>query len=227
MAKLSILAEVKGLGKVVEVYGEFYNNLKYLKEGGAKLISPRNEAYARLQTRGRENIGQNFGTRTSAGLEYAKNQLPILRLNSRLLKPRLAKLSVRANKSGNYFNTNSTRMYEESLKQAERDKNKKPVDRNVILLPSRGPFVMNLEENLETLESILKEQAKPYFEFNGAINFYPVDKDIIDSQNGTLLTGMWFRSIGGKSGLYGSCGRNISKIKRNVRGVLKETLNYF
>jgi len=222
MAKvLSVIAEVKGLGKVVEVYGEFYTNLKELKKGGARLISPRDEAYARLQTRGKENIGQNLGTRTSAGFEYVKRQLPICRLNSRLMDPILAKLASKVNRAGNYFHTDSTKNYEESLKQAEEDKNKEPIKRKVIILPSRSSFAMSPEENWEIFESILKDQAKPYFEFTGPINVCPVEKNIVDAQDGTILTGLWFRSIGGRSGLYGYCGRNIGNVNRKVRGVLK------
>jgi hypothetical protein len=215
---LPVIAEIKGLGKIVEVYGEFHTNLRDLKEGGARLISPRDEAYARLQTRGKENIGQNFGTRTTSGFEYLKEQLPILRLNSRLMNPLLAVRAAKANRAGNYFYVDSNN-YKESLSLATKDKNKDPIKRNVIILPSRDSFTMSPEENWETFESILKDQAIPYFEFNGSINVYPIDKEIVDTRNGTILSGLWFRSIGGRSGFYGYCGKNLDKVNRTVRGL--------
>ena len=56
------LANIKGLGEIVQVCNNFYNKLQELKQAGAKLISPRDEAYARIQTKGKENIGRSDGT---------------------------------------------------------------------------------------------------------------------------------------------------------------------
>src|SRR3989338_7130359 len=150
------LANVKGLGEVVEVAGDFYNELQALRQGRAKLISPRNEAYARIETAGKEAIGKTYGTRTTAGLEYAKGQLPLFRLNSRLMNQELAKMAVEANSAGRYFSTESTREYKESLKQAEKDKSKAPAERNVIVLPSRDNFSVTSQKNFEVLEFALK-----------------------------------------------------------------------
>ena len=97
------------------------------------MISPRDEAYLRLRTRKKENIGESYGTRTSAGFECIKGENPIIRLSSRLNNQRLAKLAVEANRQGNYFSTNSTKEYEGSLEQVKKDKGKNPTKRNVIL----------------------------------------------------------------------------------------------
>jgi len=203
MEKLSIIANVEGLGRIVEANTDFYTELQQLKNSGAVLITPRNEAYARLHTQGKEKIGKSYGIRTTGGFEYAKEKLPIFRVKSRLTNPKLAKLAVEANRAGNYFHTDSTREYENSLKQAERDKNKEPEKRNVIILPSRIKFTMSDKQNWEICQAILKDQAKPYFELNGPIDVYPVDEKMVNAQDGTILTALWFRGLVVGSGFGG------------------------
>ena len=193
------LAYIKNL-EVRQSEGDF---LKCLNESARNIITPRDEAYVRLQTRDRENIGRRYGTWTSAGFEYVREQLPILRLESRLLDLELARQAVEANKRGKYFHTSNTDEYEDSLKQAKKDKNKKPSERKVIILPSRDDFTIKEKENWEVLETILKDQAKPYFELNGPIPLYFVDEETVDSQNGTLLTQLWFRYLVNRSGFDG------------------------
>lgn len=214
------LADVKGLGRVVEAFGDFYSDLQQIQEAKAGLISPRDETYARLMTKEKENIGKEYGTWTCAGFEYAKGQSPIFRLNSRLTEPEKAKLLVKVNRQGKYFHTESTREYEESLRQAEEDKDKEPVERNVIVLPSRDNFIMSDKENWEIYQAILKEQAKPYFELNGPIPFYLVDKDVVDSQNGTILTPLWFSSLDYRSGFNGNY-TFLVNLNFRARGVLR------
>jgi len=221
MEKLPVLANIKDLGIILEARNNFYKELNQLKENRASLISPRDEAYARLQTRGKENIGKEYGTWTTAGLEYVKGELPILRLNSRLLNPNLAKQAVEANRNSDYFSTDSTKEYELSRKQAEKDKNKDPMDRSVIILPSRDNFKISYKENKESSKAILKDQAEPYFELNnGPITVYPASTKIVDNQNGTILTQLWFRSLGFGSG-FGGLGRNLNYVG-GVRGVRLE-----
>ena len=185
------LANVKGLGQVVEADSNFYTNLQELEQAGASLISPRNEAYARLNS----NIGKNYGTWTTAGLEYVKGEKPILRLDSRLLNPELAKQAAEANRNGKYFSTENIKEYEESLKQAEQDKNKDPKERNVIILPSREVFDISLTENSEVLECLLKDQAKAYSEIKKVLTFYPVSKETIDEQNGNCNQKLWRKGV--------------------------------
>jgi hypothetical protein len=221
MQKLPIIADIKDLGKIVESFSDFYTNLKQLRANRAHLISPGDEAYVRLATKGKENIGKPYGTWTSAGFEYIKNELPILNLKSRLLNYELAKQAVGANRNNKYFNTNSTVEYEKSLKQAEKDNNKDLKDRNIIILPSRDQFTISDKQNWEVLETILKDQAKPYFEFNGPITVYPIDKNIVDKQNGTILTQLWFGDLD-----YGSGFDGVSRGLLNdggARGVKKES----
>ena len=118
---------VKGLGNVMQSSGDFSANLKDI---GRRIISPRDEAYARLATDGKENIGQSTGTWTSAGLEYAKGELPVFNPFSRLLNLKLARQAVEANRAGRYFNTEARAEYDKSLKQAQKKK-------SALVLPSR------------------------------------------------------------------------------------------
>ena len=217
--RLPVIADIEGLGKIVETVADFYTELQQLKEAGAILISPRDEAYARLRTRGREDIGRSYGTRTSSGFEYARHQLPILRLESRLLAPELAQSFVKANREWKDFNTSSTREYEKSLAQAQADLNKSPKERGVIVLPSINIFTISNKENWEIYEAIFKDQAEPYFELNGSINVRPVNPIDVDSQDGTLLTQMWFRDLDVRSELIG--GDRVLDLGNRLRGVLK------
>ena len=218
MTDLKVIADVKDLGKVVEVAVAFDAELKQLSQGNARLISPRDEAYARLQTRGKEKIGKSYGTWATAGFEYAKEQLPVLRLRSRLLNQRLAKKAVQENRQGRYFHTDSTEEYETSAEQAEKDKEKDPEKRKVLVLPSITKFTISDKDNWEIYQAILKDQAKPYFELNGPITIYPVGVREVDSQDGTLMTQMWFSGLGVRSGLGG--GRGLGCVCW-ARGVLK------
>ena len=220
MEKLPVLANIKDLGIILEACNEFDKGLNLLKSNEARLISPRDEAYARLQTKGKENLGKEYGTWTTAGFEYIKGELPILRLNSRLLNPNLAKQAVEANRNGNYFSTDSTKEYELSLKQAQKDKNKDPMDRSVIILPSRNNFRISCKENKEISEAILKDQAEPYFELNnGPITVYPVSSETVDKQNGTILTQLWFGNLVSGSAFDGY---RFLVISNRVRGVRLE-----
>ncbi|MBU0957998.1 MAG: hypothetical protein KKF56_04285 [Nanoarchaeota archaeon] len=210
------LATVKGLGIVKQAEGDFYEVLQEL--GRIHLVRTRDEAYARLQTRGAKKIGQSQGTWTRTGFEYAKGQLPIIRVtNSRLLNKQLAKRAVQANANGQYFHTASTAEYEQSLEKAEADKDKDPAKRRVIILPSRDNFTMDSGDN-EVLQAVLQDRAKPYFEMNGPMTAYLVDKNTVDSQDGTLMTQLWFGSSDGRSDLGGDC-RDLGYVR--ARGVFK------
>jgi len=195
------LATVKGLGTVKQADGNFYECLQEL--GSTQLIKTRDEAYARLQTRRNKNVGQSQGTWTRTGFEYVAGKLPIVRVdNSRLLNKQLAKRAVKSNSNGNYFHTSSTAEYEESLELAEKDRNKDPAKRRVIVLPSRQDFTLDSADD-ETLQALLKDQAKPYFEMHGPMRVYLINSSTVDDQDGTLMTELWFDSTDYRSDLYG------------------------
>ena len=209
MAKITSLANVRGTGEVVEANTDFYNGLLALKEAGAHLITPRNEMRARMVTDGKENIGKGCGTWTAAGFEYAKRSDVLLRLNSRLINPRLAEKVVEANRQRSYFSSTDTRFYDKTAEQAEQDKNKAPEERKILILPSRTTFQITPQNNMEVLNFLLRssELAKQYFEFNGStpITTYLVNNDVVNSQDGTLMTQLWLCGRGGddRSGLDG------------------------
>jgi len=201
---MEILAEVKGLGIVKESIGDFSANIRELK---GRIISPRDEAYARIATQGKENIGLRYGTRTSAGIEYTKGELPIFNLSSKLLNPELAKQAVRANRNGRYFSTETRTEYDESLKQAQENK-------GALVLPSRQNFQITPTKNSKVLEFALKDQAGAYWDLHKKvcgdvpITFHLVDENTVDSQPGVLLTELWFGGLDDGSylnGYYGYC----------------------
>ena len=195
-----LITHVKELGEVVQSNGNWLTNVQDSK---GRIITPRNEAYARLQTIGEKDIGKSYGTRTSAGFEHAKEQFPLVRLRSQLLNKSLAEKAVAANNNGNYFSTQTTKEYEQSLEEAEEEMKKEPKDWNVFTLPSRSKMTMSNTENWNVYEAFLNDQAKPYFELNGPITIYPVDEKTVDAQDGTLLTQLWFGSLDCGSGFNG------------------------
>jgi len=216
--ELPVIVRVPGLGDIVELTCEFSTQLQRLHDSGARLIDARDEAYARLQTLGKENIGQVLGTRTSAGFEYAKGQLPLFRVRSRVDSPAVARRLVEANTARRYYSTDTTAEYEESALEAAIDLDKPPAEGSVVILPSRDPFIISDKKHWDIYEAVLKDQARPYFEYNGPIPVYPICKEEVDSQNGTILTVLWFRSAEGASILYGYS-RNLNHDDR-ARGVI-------
>jgi hypothetical protein len=209
MEKTISLARVKGIGEVVEANTDFYNGLVALGKAGAHLITPRYEAKVRIATAGKKNIGRNCGTWTTAGFEYAKENLVLLRLQSRLMDLQLAKQAVEANRQSKYFSSDA-QFYEESAKQAEKDKSEEPRKRKVLILPSRTTFQITPKKNMEVLEFLLRDSklAKKYFEFNGSnpITTYLIDPNTVDAKNGTLMTQLWLYGlvVGSRSCLLGS-----------------------
>jgi hypothetical protein len=117
----------------------------------------------------------------------------------------MARAVVEANKNGSYLSTPSTREYEQSLERAQKDESKDPQDRRYILLPSRDNFRMSGEENSEVLQATLRDKAIEYLGLNGKpINFYLVNKAIVDAQKGTILTPLWFGCLDDDSDFVGS-----------------------
>jgi len=90
---------VPGIGQIVETQRDFYNELLDLDADNAGLITPFQEMKARIRTREGKAIGRYYGTWTTAGFEYARDQLPLLKLKSKLLNPDLAQQAVEANKN--------------------------------------------------------------------------------------------------------------------------------
>ena len=218
------IAYVKGVGQIVETCKNFYDELIEFQDAGARLITPSQEMKARIRTAGKEDIGKSYGTWTTTGFQHAKAELPLLKLNSRLLNPELARQAVEANKGRKYFSTQSTKEYEQSLAQAEKEKDREPWKKQILVLASRDNFDITPEENFEVLQFLARNPklADDYYEFNGSqpIMTYLVDKNTVDAQDGTLETQLWFGRLDYGSGFSGGGGLYYDN---NARGVLKSS----
>ena len=218
------IAYVQGVGQIVETRKNFYEELIEFQEAGARLITPSQEMKARIKTAGKEDIGKSYGTWTTTGFQSIKEELPLLRLNSRLLNPKLARQAVEANRDNKYFSTQSTKEYEQSLTQAEKEKDREPWKKQILVLPSRDNFDITPEENFEVLQFLARNPklAEDYFKFHGShpITTYLVDKNTVDAQDGTLETQLWFGRLDYGSGFSGGGGLYYDN---NARGVLKSS----
>jgi len=218
------IAYVKGVGQIVETRKNFYEELIEFQEAGARLITPSQEMKVRIRTAGEKNIGKSYGTWTTVGFQSIKEELPLLRLNSRLLNPKLARQAVEANRDNKYFSTQSTKEYEQSLTQAEKEKDREPWKKQILVLPSRDNFDITPEENFEVLQFLARNPklAEDYFKFHGShpITTYLVDKNTVDAQDGTLETQLWFDGLGDRSVFSGDV-RGLDY--DGARGVLKSS----
>ena len=211
--------EIKGLGKVGIVYNSFDKQLKEFKEAGAKfpyVMDVRNMAYMRL------NKGPKDGARTCHAPIYAKDSPIIIARVSPLIKDfKMAEQAVEANRNGNYFVTNDTEFYDKYAKIAEKDKSKDPEKRSAFILPSKEKYIIS--PNSEEAQALFKDTEEEYFETfcKNGINFYPLDKNFINKQKGSLVEYLWFRHPGGGSGLVGDS-RGLDDDCRAF-GVLPET----
>ena len=211
--------EVKGLGNVGIVYNSFDKQLKEFKEAGAKfpyVMGVRNIAYMRL------NKGPKDGARTCHAPIYAKDSPIILARVSPLIKDfKMAEQAVKANRNGKYFVTKDTEVYDIYAKIAEKDKSKNPSERRALILSSKEIYL--IKPNSEEAQALFKDTRKEYFETfcKNGINFYPLDKNFINKQKGSLVEYLWFRHPGGGSGLVGDS-RGLDDDCRAF-GVLPET----
>jgi len=202
--------EIKGLGKVGIVYNSFDKQLKEFKEAGAKfpyVMDIRNMAYMRL------NKGSKDGARTCHAPIYAKDSPIIIARVSPLIKDfKMAEQAVKANRNGNYFVTNDTEVYDKYAEIAEKDKSKDPKKRSAFILPSKeSSFILPSKEsylirqNSEEAQALFKDTKEEYFETfcKNGINFYPVSKDFVNNQKGSLVESLWFWRPSDDSGLDG------------------------
>jgi len=93
----------------------------------------------------------------------------------------------------------------------------------LFFLPSRTNFIMSDKENWEIYQTIFKDQAKPYFELNGPITIHPVGFKEVDSQYGTILTNLWFGSLGDRSAFASDSSGCFVVVGDLARGVFVST----
>src|SRR3989344_3040114 len=134
-------AEVEGLGEVYRIDVPFGQARQSLNSKGIKhLITLRNLAYARQRVKRNHSLNTN-GSYTNAGFAYAKDEPVLLVLESPLSKNMsLARQATEANRQGRYFSNDYLEIYEKLAQQAEKDKEREPKKRKVLILPSRGSF---------------------------------------------------------------------------------------
>jgi len=212
--------EVKGI-KVYRIDAPFDKSLRALRTVGAKKpISPRDLAYARIES-GKESSLTRDGSYTSAGFLYIAKERPLLTLDSPLNNATLARKAVEANRNGRYFSTENQALYEKFHKQAEKDKSKAPDERRVLILPSRESFDISSNQNQEVLNVVFKDLAEDYMNFTGldSLRTYLVDSETVDDQKGTLATQLWLGglALGTRSGLGGGRGLDYDGGVRGVR----------
>ena len=211
--------EIKGLGKVGIEYAPFDIQLKKFKEAGAKfpyVMDVRNMAYMRL------NKGPKDGARTCHAPIYAKDSPIIIARVSPLIKDfKMAEQAVEANRNNQYFTTNDTEIYDKYAKIAEKDKSKEPEERMALMLPSKENYL--IKPNSEEAQALFKDTGEEYFETfcKNGINFYPLDKNFINKQKGSLVEYLWFGHPVSGSDLYGD-DRSLGSDNRAF-GVLSET----
>ena len=211
--------EIKGLGKVGIVYNSFDKQLKEFKKAGAKfpyVMDIRNMAYMRL------NKGLIDGARTCHAPIYAKDSPIIIARVSPLIKDfKMAEQAVKANKNNQYFVTENTEVYDKYAEIAEKDKSKDPEKRSAFILPSKEKYIIS--PNSEEAQALFKDTGKEYFETfcEKGIKFYPVSKDFVNNQKGSLVEYLWFRHPDFDSGLDGDDGDLSNDV--SAFGVLSET----
>ncbi|MCX6741818.1 MAG: hypothetical protein NTX24_01420 [Candidatus Pacearchaeota archaeon] len=171
------------------------------------------------------------GSYVASGFEYKAGAKPLWTRNSTLSKnAQLAKEAVQANALGKYLSTSDTKIYDEHLNVAEQEQKqgKSPEERSVLILPERDKFVISPTQNQETFDGILGSEGAKYLDHlkRNGLTVYPVDKNIVDAQVGTILTQSWFRSLGRESVLVGygrslDCGSAVRGVRPSAEGIAK------
>jgi len=211
LIKPTLEAEVEGLGEIYRIDRPFNKALESLREQKTKVISSRELAYARIKEGGDSSLC-NSGSYTREGFLYLKNEPVLVALNSPLLDLQLAEQAVEANRKGNYLSTDK-KVYEQYKEQAEQDKNKILQERKVLIFPKRENYEIptnEFNENELTL-FLFKDQAENYGNFlkENEINEMPVwllDKNYVNSKEGSILTQLWLLDLDGRSGVEGNWG---------------------
>ncbi len=189
-----IIENVKGLGNVHTFEKPFDEALVSLRKN--KLISSRDLAYARRITGEDSNLSQN-GSYTREAPLYSKD-VSLLVLDSPLQNIKLAKKAVQANREGNYFQLEDKELFKKYLNQAEKDLNKEPEKRKVLILPSDENFDISRTENFDFARELFKDQAELYLKFLeeskyeiNSIRFYSVSKETVNKSENPIITEMW------------------------------------
>ena len=228
MSELEFIGYIKGLGEIARIYAPFDKQLIALKEAGIKYpISVRDTAYIRL------NNGPKEGTRTCHAPLYYQKSPVVLAMKSPLVTDlEMAKQAVDAHRNNKYFFTEDGSLYEKFHKIAEKDKSKSPEKRRAVIFPIRDTYRLQKGNNIS--ETLFQDTEDDYFnEFvKNGLTFYLINKEIVDSQKGTLVNYLWFDSPDSESDLdgngrilnYGSRAFGVSRSRGHAEGVAHEKL---
>jgi len=220
---------VDGVGEFPTSVGDLATNVQELR---GRLTSVSNDAYTRIVTAGKQDVGKTEGTRVSMIINYLKGEKPVL-LKQERFPIGLARKLIEANSKKRYYSTNSEKAYETAIKTAEQENKQgiEPKKRTAIICPSRIDFSMSPDENKSHYEFVFGDMAYEnkenrglsYFQLNkGPITFCPIDVGTVDSINGAIQNYLWFRSLDNGSVLIGSY-RNANYCIGRARGALKRT----
>jgi len=210
-------SKVKSIGIICKVDKPFDEALETITHAGAKVITARDLAYARIQE-GRDSSLCSNGSYVKEGLVYVPDKTLFIR-NSPLLNPELAGKAVQSHRNGSefYIDEKLIKKYEE---QAENDKNKIPSKKRVLSLSKRGNFSIptdRFNEDELTLW-LFKDQAEAYGDFLRENNLSEMPVYLSDNSKKNFANQLWLGSLGGGSELDG--GRLLDCGSR-VRGVLR------
>jgi len=125
--------EVEGLGIIAQSIGNLCDNVVDLK---GRLISPRDEAHARIMMYGREEIGKTDGTRVAMIVNFFSGELSVLQRMPKFPRS-LAKSFMEASSQNKYFSTGSAKEYELVRKLADKEVKRgiAPEERKAIACP--------------------------------------------------------------------------------------------
>lgn len=192
---------------VYEIYAPFDKALFSLKNSEIEPISSRDLAYARMKDDTEKLIYRSGYTKegflTSRKFYISKEQV-LITLNSPLLMPDLAKKAVESNEKDRYLITDKF-VYDAYREIAEKDKNKKPEEKNVLILSKKKSYSIptNRFNEEEMTLFLFKDLAEDYGNFLKEIDnineiaVWTIEKSFY---KGTILTQLY----NGAGGINGS-----------------------
>lgn len=208
MAEKDKYVHIGRVGKFLSSVGNLAVNVRELD---GRLTSISDDAYKRIMSAGKEEIGRTFGTRVSMTVNYLKGEPPVLVKRERF-PLELAKKIVNANIKGDYYCIDSDEQYELVRETAAREEHQgiAPSQRTAMVCPVQTQFRMSPDENKQHYEFVFEDTAyetdrrTSYFELNqGPITFHPIDSRVVHLTDGTTLNYIWFASLERKSELDG------------------------
>ncbi len=198
--------------KYETIIANWYDSLRQIKKRNGRvakmgeLIKERNESLFDDNARQHgvyTNVLQ-YGVYTTAGLDYApQNPVLLLRENSALLQSDNAEKAVQLHRNDKEYPI-SQDTYNSHLRQAEKEAENVPEERNILILPERDAFSINSQNHFDVLRFLAEDptQAEKYLGKLGEkginqINFYLRNKEYVDKQETPLTDQLWVHGVGG------------------------------